>query len=66
MRRLAVPVAVWDTWVIDGLVNLTGAVVSGTGAFLRIFQTGYVGTYAFWLVFGVLVLFGGAVLRVHP
>jgi len=57
---------VWDTWVIDGLVNLTGALVSGTGAFLRIFQTGYVGTYAFWLVFGVLVLLGGALLRVHP
>jgi NADH-quinone oxidoreductase subunit L len=57
---------VWDNWIIDGLVNLTGAVVSGTGAFLRIFQTGYVGTYAFWLVFGVLVLLGGAMLKVHP
>ncbi len=57
---------VWDNLIIDGLVNLTGAVVSGTGAFLRIFQTGYVGTYAFWLVFGVLILLGGAMLKVHP
>jgi NADH-quinone oxidoreductase subunit L len=49
---------IWDTWVIDGLVNLVGATVSGTGALLRLFQTGYVGTYAFWLVIGVLALLG--------
>jgi NADH-quinone oxidoreductase subunit L len=52
---------VWDNWIIDGTVNLVGATVSGTGALLRLFQTGYVGTYAFWLVIGVLVLVGGAV-----
>ena len=57
---------VWDTWVIDGTVNLVGATVSGTGALLRLFQTGYVGTYAFWLVIGVLVILGGAVWRGHP
>lgn len=57
---------VWDTWVIDGFVNLVGATVSGTGALLRLFQTGYVGTYAFWLVIGVLVILGGAVWRGHP
>ena len=57
---------VWDTWVIDGFVNLVGATVSGTGALLRLFQTGYVGTYAFWLVIGVLALLGGAVWRTHP
>jgi len=50
---------IWDTWVIDGTVNLVGATVSGTGALLRLFQTGYVGTYAFWLVIGVLALLGG-------
>ena len=52
---------VWDNFIIDGFVNLVGATVSGTGALLRLFQTGYVGTYAFWLVIGVLVLLGGAV-----
>ena len=57
---------VWDTWVIDGTVNLIGATVSGTGALLRLFQTGYVGTYAFGLVIGVLVILGGAVWRGHP
>jgi len=57
---------IWDTWVIDGTVNLVGATVSGTGALLRLFQTGYVGTYAFWLVIGVLVILGGAVWRGHP
>jgi NADH-quinone oxidoreductase subunit L len=57
---------IWDTWVIDGFVNLVGATVSGTGALLRLFQTGYVGTYAFWLVIGVLVILGGAVWRGHP
>lgn len=57
---------IWDTWVIDGTVNLVGATVSGTGALLRLFQTGYVGTYAFWLVIGVLVILGGAVWRGFP
>jgi NADH-quinone oxidoreductase subunit L len=54
---------VWDTWVIDGLVDGIGAVVAGTGAVLRLFQSGYVGTYAFFLVLGILVLLGGIVLR---
>jgi NADH-quinone oxidoreductase subunit L len=54
---------VWDTWVIDGLVDGVGAVVAGTGAVLRLFQSGYVGTYAFFLVLGILVILGGIVLR---
>jgi hypothetical protein len=40
-----------------------GAVVAGTGAVLRLFQSGYVGTYAFFLVLGILVILGGLVLR---
>ncbi|MNC96715.1 NADH:ubiquinone oxidoreductase subunit L [compost metagenome] len=54
---------VWDTWVIDGVVDGVGAVVAGTGAVLRLFQSGYVGTYAFFLVLGILVILGGYVLR---
>jgi NADH-quinone oxidoreductase subunit L len=52
---------VWDVLVIDGLVNAVGAIVAGTGAVLRLFQSGYVGTYAFFLVLGVLLLLAGAV-----
>jgi len=35
--------------------------VVGTGAVLRLFQSGYVGTYAFFLVLGVLILLASAV-----
>jgi NADH-quinone oxidoreductase subunit L len=52
---------VWDVLVIDGLVNAVGSVIAGTGAVLRLFQSGYVGTYAFFLVLGILVLLAGAV-----
>jgi NADH-quinone oxidoreductase subunit L len=52
---------VWDVLVIDGIVNAVGSIVAGTGAVLRLFQSGYVGTYAFFLVLGVLVLLAGAV-----
>jgi NADH-quinone oxidoreductase subunit L len=52
---------VWDVLVIDGIVNAVGSIVAGTGALLRLFQSGYVGTYAFFLVLGVLVLLAGAV-----
>ena len=52
---------VWDVLVIDGIVNAIGSIVAGTGAVLRLFQSGYVGTYAFFLVLGVLVLLAGAV-----
>jgi NADH-quinone oxidoreductase subunit L len=55
---------VWDVLVIDGIVNAVGAIVVGTGALLRLFQSGYVGTYAFFLVLGVLVLLASAVAAV--
>ncbi len=55
---------IWDVLLIDGIVNAVGAVVVGTGAVLRLFQSGYVGTYAFFLVLGVLVLLASAVAAV--
>jgi NADH-quinone oxidoreductase subunit L len=49
----------FDVGVIDGLVDGTGGLVVLGGTILRLFQNGYVGTYAFFLVLGVvLVLFG--------
>jgi NADH-quinone oxidoreductase subunit L len=52
---------IWDVLVVDGIVNAVGSVVVGTGAVLRLFQSGYVGTYAFFLVLGVLILLASAV-----
>jgi len=45
-----------DELIIDGLVNLAGLIVRVGGEVVRIFQTGYVQTYAFFLVLGALVI----------
>jgi len=47
----------WDEKVVDGAVNGVGYFVEGCSAVLRLFQTGYVGTYALFLTLGVLALF---------
>ena len=44
------------TKVIDGAVNLAGYLVAGVSAVLRLFQTGFVGTYAFFFTLGVAAL----------
>jgi NADH-quinone oxidoreductase subunit L len=46
----------WDVVIVDGTVNAVGYVLEGTGAVLRLFQTGFVGTYALFLVLGVAAL----------
>ncbi len=46
----------WDTRVVDGAVNGLGYVVAGVSAVLRLFQTGFVGTYALFIGLGVAVL----------
>jgi NADH-quinone oxidoreductase subunit L len=46
----------WDQKVIDGLVNLVGYVTEGASAVLRLFQTGFVGTYALFFALGVFAL----------
>jgi NADH-quinone oxidoreductase subunit L len=46
-----------DAQVVDGLVNGVGQTLAGGSAFLRVFQTGFVGTYALWITLGVLALF---------
>jgi NADH-quinone oxidoreductase subunit L len=45
-----------DEILIDGLVNFTGLAVRVGGEVLRLFQTGYVQTYAFFMVLGVIAL----------
>ena len=46
----------WDVVIVDGLVNAVGYVLEGASAVLRLFQTGFVGTYALFLVLGVVAL----------
>jgi NADH-quinone oxidoreductase subunit L len=47
----------WDTRVVDGIVNGVGYAVEGAAAILRLFQTGFVGTYALFIALGVAALF---------
>ena len=46
----------WDEKIVDGTVNGVGYFFEGCSAILRLFQTGYVGTYALFLTLGVLAL----------
>ncbi len=48
---------VWDARVIDGLVNGVGYTIEGGSAVLKLFQTGFVGTYALFITLGVIALF---------
>jgi NADH-quinone oxidoreductase subunit L len=55
-----VSVALWRFWdekIVDGLVNGVGYTLEGVSAVLRLFQTGFVGTYALFFAIGVLALF---------
>jgi NADH-quinone oxidoreductase subunit L len=47
-----------DHFLIDGVVNLTGALSKGVGWFGSLFQTGQVSTYAFVLTLGALAVLG--------
>ena len=53
----------WDTWIVDGLVRLTAFTVKLSGYPVRLFQTGFVQSYALVFVIGVLAMFGYYVLR---
>jgi NADH-quinone oxidoreductase subunit L len=58
MHRFAL--ALWqafDVRVIDRIVNGVAGFVRLDGEFLRHLQTGYVRTYALWIVIGALVIF---------
>ncbi len=47
----------WDARVVDGLVNGIGYTFEGGSAILKLFQTGFVGTYALFITLGVIALF---------
>ena len=46
----------WDEVVVDGTVNGVGDTLEGVSAILRLFQTGFVGTYALFFTLGVVAL----------
>jgi NADH-quinone oxidoreductase subunit L len=48
--------ALWDSWIVDGAVNLTAWVVRITGGAMRFIETGLVSTYAIFIVIGVIAL----------
>ncbi|MBI1896895.1 MAG: NADH-quinone oxidoreductase subunit L [Acidobacteria bacterium] len=48
----------WDVVVVDGAVRLTSALVRLVSYPVRILQTGYVQTYALYVIVGLLVMFG--------
>ena len=48
----------WDTWIIDGAVRLSSFLIWLAGYPARLLQTGSVQTYAMFVVFGLLVMFG--------
>ncbi len=43
----------WDVKVVDGIVNGVGYTLEGVSAILRLFQSGFVGTYAMFFALGV-------------
>ena len=49
---------VWDTVVIDGVVNGTAQVIQANGSVLRFWQTGNVQTYALSFCCGAIVILG--------
>jgi NADH-quinone oxidoreductase subunit L len=46
----------WDVKIVDGIVNGVGYTMEGFSAILRLFQTGFVGTYALFFAIGVAAL----------
>jgi len=48
----------WDTWIVDGLVNLAAVLARVLSFPVRIVQTGRVSSYALLIVLGVLAFLG--------
>jgi NADH-quinone oxidoreductase subunit L len=59
MTRLASRLSMWyDTWIVDGLVNLSAFTVRALSFPVRFFQTGFIQSYALVFLIGVLAIFG--------
>jgi NADH-quinone oxidoreductase subunit L len=55
--RLAASVCYWiDRWIVDGLVNLVGAIPPAVGSVMRNLQMGLVQFYALAMMLGALIL----------
>ena len=50
--------AIWDSWIVDGLVNLAARIVWLFSWPVRMLQTGRVARYALFMLFGVLIFLG--------
>jgi len=48
----------WDTWIIDGSVRAGAFLVKLASYPVRVLQTGLVGSYALFIVLGVILMFG--------
>jgi NADH-quinone oxidoreductase subunit L len=53
----------WDTWIVDGAVRFTAFFVKMLSYPVCILQSGRVQTYAFFVVAGILVMFGYYAVR---
>jgi NADH-quinone oxidoreductase subunit L len=49
---------IWDSWIVDGLVNLAARIVWLFSWPVRMLQTGRVSRYALFMLFGVLLFLG--------
>ena len=49
---------VWDSWIVDGLVNLAARIVWVLSYPVRMLQTGRVARYALFMLLGVLIFLG--------
>jgi NADH-quinone oxidoreductase subunit L len=59
MTRLVSRISIWyDTWIVDGLVNLSAFTVRALSFPVRFFQTGFIQSYALVFLIGVLAIFG--------
>jgi len=48
----------WDTWIVDGLVNVAARIVWLISYLVRMVQTGLVSNYALLIILGVLLFLG--------
>jgi NADH-quinone oxidoreductase subunit L len=48
----------WDTWIVDGFVNLSARIIWIFSFPVRLVQNGLVQSYALVIVVGVLLMFG--------
>ncbi|MBI5084468.1 MAG: NADH-quinone oxidoreductase subunit L [Acidobacteria bacterium] len=59
LTRLVSTISIWyDTWIVDGLVNLSAFTVRALSYPVRFLQTGFVQSYALVFLAGVFAIFG--------